>query len=371
MRKILSAERPSDITIPSAGGFIMPLLPYTDAPAELLDLFHTEKESILARYYEPEPGLFLAESAKVTLRAAAAGYEIVSMLIEDAQINQEARQLFSRFPDIPIYHAPSAQFLEISGYPMTRGVLSLFRRKYRSRPEAVKAGTGTAASITGLTSSDTRPAAPVTGPGLSDTGPAIPDQKRFESDLVPVTFTQNPVRSDLNSSGSYLPSESLLREQIHLESVHSLRRIAVLEQVGNPANIGSIFRNAAALGVDAILLSKGCCDPLSRRCLRVSMGCVFLVPWSMTGMSGTQIAAYLKEQGFYTAAMALSDHSVSIDSDVLKKAEHLAIFLGNEGNGLPAETISSCDFVVRIPMREGVDSLNVAAASAVAFWELQ
>ena len=122
-------------------------------------------------------------------------------------------------------------------------------------------------------------------------------------------------------------------------------------------------------GIDAVLLSAGCCDPLARRCLRVSMGCIFQVPWSMTGLSGAQIAENLKGLGIRTAAMALSADSVPVSDPSLKEALRLAVFLGNEGNGLPAKTIGSCDLVVRIPMRDGVDSLNVAAASAVTFWE--
>ena len=114
----------------------MPLLPFQEAPSELLSLFHTEKESILARCLEPEPGLFIAESAKVTVRAADAGYSMKAMLIDDAQLNREAQELLSRFPEVPAYHAPTREYLEISGYPMTRGVLSLFRRKQRSRPDS-------------------------------------------------------------------------------------------------------------------------------------------------------------------------------------------------------------------------------------------
>ena len=114
---------------------IMPLMPYTEASEELLTLFNSEKESVLARYYEPEPGLFIAESAKVTLRAVQAGYELTALLIEDVQLNREAQELLSRFPDVPAYHAPSDEYLRISGYPMTRGVLALFRRKESCRPE--------------------------------------------------------------------------------------------------------------------------------------------------------------------------------------------------------------------------------------------
>ncbi len=152
------------------------------------------------------------------------------------------------------------------------------------------------------------------------------------------------------------------------------RRIAVLENVMNPTNIGAIFRSAAALHVDAILLTGGCADPLYRRSLRVSMGNVFLIPW--TYIEDHKIPwpqggmKRLKEMGFATAAMALSDDSVSIDDRGLAAEEKLAIILGTEGDGLNHTTIADCDYTVKIPMAEGVDSLNVAAASAVAFWEL-
>ena len=172
----------------------MPLIPYTEAPEELLTLFHAEKESILARYYEPEPGLFIAESAKVTLRAVQAGYELTAMLIEDAQLGREAQELLSRFPAVPAYHAPSDEYLRISGYPMTRGVLALFRRKESCRPEPLH--------------------------------------------FVPGSFYSGLEKARKASASA------------------SRRRTAVLVEVGNPANIGSIFRNAAALGISSIMLSK-------------------------------------------------------------------------------------------------------------------
>ncbi|MDO4620343.1 MAG: RNA methyltransferase [Lachnospiraceae bacterium] len=146
------------------------------------------------------------------------------------------------------------------------------------------------------------------------------------------------------------------------------RRIAVLEEVMNPTNVGAIFRSAAALGVEAVLLTKGCSDPLYRRAARVSMGTVFQVPW--TRISGERLPEELRSLGFVTAAMALSDRSVSIDHPALQETEKLAIILGTEGEGLKQETISSSDYTVKIPMTNGVDSLNVAAASAVAFWQL-
>ena len=152
-------------------------------------------------------------------------------------------------------------------------------------------------------------------------------------------------------------------------------RVAVLEGVVDSTNVGAIFRSAAALGVDAVLVSPTCCDPLNRRAVRVSMGTVLQVPWTQIGTEGTDWTIeglpLLRRLGFVTAAMALSDKSISLDDPRLPQQERLAILLGAEGDGLHASTVAACDFTVRIPMFHGVDSLNVAAASAVAFWELR
>lgn len=146
------------------------------------------------------------------------------------------------------------------------------------------------------------------------------------------------------------------------------KRIAVLEDVMNPTNLGAIFRSAAALGMDAVLLTSGCTDPLYRRCVRVSMGTVFQVPWAYVDENWL---SQLRDLGFLTAAMALREDSLSVDNPILHGAERLAVVLGTEGDGLRDGTIAGCDYTVRIPMSHGVDSLNVAAASAVAFWELR
>ena len=146
------------------------------------------------------------------------------------------------------------------------------------------------------------------------------------------------------------------------------RRIAVLENVMNPTNIGAIFRSAAALNMDAVLLTPACSDPLYRRAIRVSMGTVFQVPW--TWLEGENYVEQLRQLGFRTAAMALKDDSLSIRDPRLTQAEKLAVILGTEGDGLADCTIEGCDYTVKIPMTHGVDSLNVAAASAVAFWQL-
>ena len=145
------------------------------------------------------------------------------------------------------------------------------------------------------------------------------------------------------------------------------KRVAVLEDVMNPTNVGAIFRSAAALGIDAVLLTQACSDPLYRRAIRVSMGTVFQVPWTYLPEGWPQT---LRTLGFTTAAMALCDASLPIYAPQLKRADRLAVVLGTEGDGLAESTIAACDCTVRIPMTHGVDSLNVAAASAVAFYQL-
>lgn len=152
------------------------------------------------------------------------------------------------------------------------------------------------------------------------------------------------------------------------EVLRDAHRVVVIHGVVDTTNIGAIFRSAAALGVDAVLLTADSCDPLNRRAVRVSMGNIFLVPW--TWILG-DVHEQLHKHGFTTAAMALSDDSISLDDPLLKSIDRLALVMGTEGDGLPQAAISGADHVVRIPMHNGVDSLNVAAASAVAFWELR
>ena len=149
------------------------------------------------------------------------------------------------------------------------------------------------------------------------------------------------------------------------EILKDARRVCIIDSVCDTTNIGAIFRSAAALGVDAVLLTRSSCDPLNRRSIRVSMGTVFLVPWTWMDDYSS-----LRSLGFKTAAMALSDNSISLSDPILKAQQRLAIIMGTEGDGLPRQTIEDADYVVRIPMYHQVDSLNVAAAAAVAFWEL-
>ena len=194
---------------------------------------------------------------------------------------------------------------------------------------------------------------------------------------IPVYTASRPV---LESLTGFALTRGVLcaMERRPLPSVEELlqnaRRVAVLEGIVDPTNVGAIFRSAAALHMDAVLLTPTCCDPLYRRAARVSMGTVFQVPWTRIGDDHTQWPhpgmERLQKLGFKTAAMALREDSVSIDHPALLAEDKLAVVLGTEGDGLADGTIASCDYTVRIPMAHGVDSLNVAAASAVAFWQL-
>lgn len=253
-----------------------------------LEIYALRSEVALRHYYEPEAGLFIAESPKVIKRALDAGYEILSVLIEKKQLNhpvKEVEEVLSCIPDVPIYTADENVLSVITGFKLTRGMLAAMQRKALPKVEDICAKT---------------------------------------------------------------------------------RRIAILEDVVNPTNLGAIMRSAAALHVDALLLTPACTDPLYRRAARVSMGTVFQIPWTYLENGYGEIKAL----GFKTAAMALTHRSISLSDPAPAREEKLAIILGTEGKGLKPETIALCDYTIRIPMREGVDSLNVAAASAVAFWEL-
>ena len=210
-----------------------------------------------------------------------------------------------------------------------------------------------------------------------------------------IFIAENPKVIDIAMRAGYTPL-SLLSERRHIEgtargvlcamwrkapppvedicSGEGEKLVAVAENITDAANLGALFRNAAALGADAVLLSPGCCDPLSRRCLRVSMGTVFQVPWArFDADKGWPVPAleFLRSLGFVTAALALSDEAVSLDDRRLRAPRKLAVLLGTEGDGLSVKTLTHCDLTVKIPMMNGVDSLNVAAAGAVAFWELR
>lgn len=316
---------------------------------ERLDVYARLTEVQLRNKLEPEKGIFIAESDKVIDRALATGYEPLSLLIPEHKLDamrgliERAQVAWGRFCDqrnweegyeaqatgraadnsdtsenLPVFVAPASEIEKLAGYELTRGVLCAMRRKP-------------------------------------------------------------------------LPSVCELLETT------KARRIAILEDITNHTNVGAAFRSAAALGIDAILVTPTCCDPLYRRAVRVSMGTVFQVPWTRIGMNtGIESAncnegaihasadeilqsdawpiqglQMLRGLGFKSAALALNDNSISLDDPQLKECEKLAVVLGTEGDGLSDHTIAACDYTVKIPMAHGVDSLNVAAASAVAFWELR
>lgn len=260
---------------------------------EELQLYTSLNEAQLLHYYEPNGGIFIAESPKVIDRALDAGCQPISFLMEKKHVQTQGREILERCPDVPVYVAKPEILAQVTGYQLTRGMLCAMKRP----------------------------------------------------DLLPVE-----------------------------EVCKQAKRIAVLENVVNPTNVGAIFRSAAALGMDAVLLTGGCADPFYRRAIRVSMGTVFQIPWTYiekkTCAWPEEGIASLRKMGFKTAAMALKKESVSIDDKNLLAEEKLAVILGTEGDGLATDTIADCDYTVLIPMAHGVDSLNVAAASAVAFWEL-
>lgn len=279
----------------------MNLIEITDLNAPELDVFSRITEPQLRTYFEPELGIFLAETGNVILRALEAGYEPLMMLAETEKIESEAGPVFEcieklwgkeKLDSIPVYTAKHEIVVNLIGYNLVRGLWMALRRK----PE--------------------------------------------------------------------IPAEEFCRDK---------RRITVLFDVVNPTNVGAIIRSAAALGMDGALLTHASVDPLTRRAARVSMGTCFQIPWSRATLEqseGVNLIRLLQSYGFKTVAMALTEDSTSIDNDEIRENEKLAVIMGSEGPGLPKEVIAACDYRVMIPMYHGVDSLNVAAASAVAFWEL-
>lgn len=299
-----------------------------DLHSPALELYAHLNENQLKHYFEPLPeGIFIAESPTAIERAMSAGYEILSLLLEEKYVDTQAQPILEscrqieersgRGRVIPVYVSTIDVLSKITGYHLTRGILGAFRRK---RP-------------------------------------------------LPVS-----------------------------EVCRNARRIAVLDNIENPTNVGAIFRSAAALGMDAVLVTPASADPLQRRAIRVSVGTVFQIPWTYIGdvltpahrkALGSEAAASgetgspdhhlpwpdqgiaeLSQLGFYTVAMALRHDTLPVDSPKLLEKEKIAVILGNEGSGLPEHTIALCDATVKIPMSHGVDSLNVAAASAVMFWVL-
>ena len=277
-----------------------------------LDIYARLSERELLHFNEPGLGIFIAESPNVISRALASGYEPISFLMEASHVDTKMKTILDAHPEVPCYVSEFDVLTKLTGFKLTRGALCALRRK------------------------------------------ALPTVAEL-------------------CSGK--------------------NKIAVLENVVNPTNIGAIIRSAAALNIEAILLTDGCCDPLYRRAIRVSMGTIFQIPWTfinnstvsdisngtstsdspnMSGISSTSdhYIDLLHSLGYKTAAMALKEDSVDIDDETLNKEKKIAIILGTEGDGLCDTTIRKSDYTICIPMSHGVDSLNVAAASAIAFWQL-
>lgn len=279
----------------------MNFIEITDINAPELDVFSRITEPQLRTYFEPEIGIFLAETANVIMRAIEAGYEPLSMLVEKERLEAEAGPVFEciekycgkdKLISMPVYIAARDIVTQLTGYTLVRGLWMTLRR----RPE--------------------------------------------------------------------MSVEEFCRDK---------KRITVLMDVVNPTNVGAIIRSAAALGMDGVLLTHASVDPLTRRSARVSMGTCFQIPWTKATLEqseGLNILDILHSYGFKTVAMALTEDSTSIDNDEIRAYDKLAVLMGSEGPGLPKEVIAASDYRVMIPMYHGVDSLNVAAASAVAFWEL-
>ena len=281
-----------------------------------LDVFARLTEAQLRNKLEPEKGIFIAESIKVIDRALEGGMAPVSVLMTphwmDAAADAVARieaAGAAESAEVPIFVAPEDELKKLTGFALTRGILCAMRR------------------------------------------PKLPSVE----ELIERAAEEKAVAKGC------APQDARLR-------------VAVLEGIVDHTNVGAIFRSAAALGVDAVLVTPTCCDPLYRRAVRVSMGTVFQVPWTRIGESVCDWPQAglerLRSLGFKTAAMALSDDSIPLGSPQLAQHNRLALVFGTEGDGLAQHTIAGCDYTVRIPMKHHVDSLNVAAASAVAFWEL-
>ena len=279
----------------------MNLIEIKDINAPEMDIFARVTERELRTMNEPEPGIFLAESAYIILRALENGYEPLSMLVEEGRLEVEAGPVFEAIEkhcgkdikeNIPVYIATKDVVVNLTGHTLVRGLWVALKRK--------------------------------------------PD----------------------------LAVEEFFKDK---------KRIAVLVDVANPANVGAIFRSAAALGMDGVLRTHASVDPLTRRTARTSMGTVFQIPWAQAALedsTGEAILKTLNKHGFKTVAMALTEDSTSVDNDDIRANEKVAVLLGTEGTGLPKDVIAACDYRVMIPMYHGVDSLNVAAASAISFWEL-
>lgn len=281
----------------------MPVVHLTSLAHPGIEAFSALTEAQLRNRLDPERGLFIAESPKVIRVALDAGYEPMALLCEERHIEGDAANIIQRCHESYKSHTTTT--------PLSR---------------------------------------------TNDAFPIYTGSRELLRNITGYTLTRGVLCAMRRKP---LPTVA--------QVCRGASRVVVMENVVDSTNVGAIFRSAAALGIDGVLLTCGSCDPLNRRAIRVSMGSVFLVPWTWIDTSVGQ----LQQLGFRTVAMALTDDSIPLDSPALAAEPHLAIIMGTEGDGLQHQTIAHADYVVRIPMAHGVDSLNVAAASAVAFWQLR
>ena len=288
----------------------MPIIRITSLTQPGVEVFGTLTEAQLRNRLDPARGLFIAESPKVIRVALDAGYEPMALLCEERHIEGDAADIIARCNEC-------------------------FEKRDKAENGEEKTYSG----------------------GEESEGfPAYTGSRELLASLTGYTLTRGVLCAMRRK-----PQPSVA------DVCRDASRVVVMDSVVDSTNIGAIFRSAAALGIDGVLLTRGSCDPLNRRAIRVSMGSVFLIPWTWID----EPVGSLRQLGFRTVAMALTDASIPLDTPALAAEPRLAIIMGTEGDGLPHETIADADYVVRIPMANGVDSLNVAAASAVAFWQLR
>ena len=270
----------------------------------------------LRKLREPAEGMYIAESSRVLRRALAAGHQPRSFFLAEKWL-EDLRDVFEDYPDVPVFIGKAALLEEITGFHLHRGAMAAMHR------------------------------------------PAPVPLKELLANAQRVAVPEDTVdRTNVSGSKGQGPDRALVRGR---------SRIAVLENLTDHTNVGAIFRSAAAIGVDAVLVSPQCADPLYRRSIRVSMGTVFQVPWTRIESWPEDLEA-LKEAGYFVAGMSLGEGAITLDELVAHDHPHLALVFGTEGEGLRPETDQVLDARVTIPMMNGVDSLNVAASSAVAFY---
>ena len=322
----------------------------------------------LRRVLEPAGGLYMAESAKVLERALNAGHEPRSVLTAEKWLPVVARLLADR-PDVPVYLVPDDVAEAVTGYTVHRGMLAAMHRPVDRPVAEVLRGARLVLVLEDIVDHTnvecSKP--PQASDRSSDT--SGPGQREVAISKVDDTFELNVgVADGQERRRNTVPGESLGDRDARSASITKRRsRIAIFENIVDHTNLGAAFRSAAAIGVDAVLVTPSCADPLYRRSIRVSMGTVFQVPWARIESWPADIDL-IKEHGYVVAGMTLGDGAITLDELVAEDHPHLALVFGTEGHGLTRQADRQLDRRVTIPMMHGVDSLNVAASAAVAFY---